>query len=331
MERILMTGGSGFIGHHFHEEFHERSIINYDIQPPFEEKESEFVQGSILEKDKLNEALKEVDIVLHLAATHFDFQENYFKTNVDGTANLLEKMSENNIKKLVFYSSVAVYGELNDGITEEVIPVPNIPYGESKFQAEKLVEQWCEKDSERSALIIRPAVVYGPYNFGNVFNLIKQIDSGFFLNIGDGQNVKSIVYVKNLVNYTLELMKEMLPGVKIYNGVDRPNYGIFDLTSIIANKLNKKVPYRLPLFIAKTLALPFDLLSAVTGKDVIITRKRIDKFCSSTHFIPENLKKEGIKQDVSTEKGIEETINWYKSVNWKQLYAEWQERVKKYN
>ena len=331
MENFLITGGSGFIGHHFHEEIHEKNIINYDIQPPFLEKSSEFVQGSILEECKLNEALGGVDIVLHLAATHFDFQDNYFQTNVDGTVNLLKQMSENNVDKLVFYSSVAVFGALNDGVTEDVTPLPNLPYGESKFQAEKLIEAWAKEDNSRSVLIIRPAVVYGAYNFGNVFNLIKQIDSGFFMNIGDGKNIKSIVYVKNLVYYTLTLMRDMKPGVSIYNAIDSPNYGIFDLTSIIAEKLGKKPPAKLPLSVAKLFALPFDLLNVLTGKDIIINSTRIEKFTSSTHFIPKKLEEEGIKQKIPIGDAIKETIDWYKSVDWKEKYIEWQMRVKKYN
>lgn len=331
LNSILITGGSGFIGHHFHQAFDQNKIINYDIQPPFEEKDSEFVHGSILEADKLGESLKDVDLVLHLAATHFDFQENYYRTNVDGTKVLLEEMSKKDIKNLIFYSSVAVYGALNDGVSEETNPEPNMPYGDSKYEAEKLIQAWAEEDDSRSVIIIRPAVVFGAYNFGNVFNLIKQIDSGFFLNIGDGENIKSMVYVKNLVDYTLSLMKEMRPGVSIYNAIDTPNYGIFDLTSIIAEKLGKKPPAKLPLPIAKLLALPFDLLNVLTGKDIIINSKRIEKFCSSTHFIPKNLKEEGVEQKTPTGDAIKETIDWYKSVDWKEKYAEWQERVKHYN
>jgi nucleoside-diphosphate-sugar epimerase len=126
-------------------------------------------------------------------------------------------------------------------------------------------------------------------------------------------------------------MELMQPGVAIYNGVDTPNYGIFDLTSIIASKLGKKPPAKLALPIAKLLALPFDLLNLLTGKDIIINSKRIEKFCSSTHFNPKKLEEEGIKQKITTEDAIKETIDWYKSVDWKEKYIEWQMRVKKYN
>ena len=329
--KLFITGGSGFIGHHFHNSYKQIDIINYDLQPPFESKNSHFIQGSILDAEKLSENLAGIDFVLHLAATHFDFQKNYYRTNVDGTKVLLEEMSKKDIKNLIFYSSVAVYGALNNGVSEETNPEPNMPYGDSKYEAEKLIKAWAKEDDNRSAIIIRPAVVFGAYNFGNVFNLIKQIDSGFFLNIGGGENIKSMVYVKNLVDYTISLMKEMKPGVSIYNAIDTPNYGIFDLTSIIAEKLGKKPPAKLPLPVAKLLALPFDLLNVLTGKDIIINSKRIEKFCSSTHFIPKKLEEEGVKQKVPTGDAIKETIDWYKSVDWKEKYAEWQERVKNYN
>ena len=137
--------------------------------------------------------------------------------------------------------------------------------------------------------------------------------------------------MKNLVSYTILLMRDMKPGVFIYNAVDTPNYGIFDLTSIIAKKLGKKPPAKLPLPIAKLFALPFDFLSVISGKDIIINSKRIEKFTSSTHFIPKKLEEEGIKQKIPIGDAIKETIDWYKSVDWREKYNEWQMRVKKYN
>lgn len=101
---------------------------------------------------------------------------------------MLKAASETGINKIVFYSTVAVYGEVHEPVSEEYIPNPNKPYGESKLKAEDLIKHWTEGNSNRRALIIRPTVVYGEYNFGNVFNLIRQIDSGFFFHIGDGQN-----------------------------------------------------------------------------------------------------------------------------------------------
>ncbi|NGP75949.1 NAD-dependent epimerase/dehydratase family protein [Balneolaceae bacterium YR4-1] len=331
MDRFFITGGSGFIGSHFHREISSGNVINYDIQEPFFEYDSKFIQGDIRDTEKLTKHLEEDDILLHLAATHFDFQENYFPTNVKGTRSLLQAAREAGIKTMVFFSSVAVYGAVSKPTSVHDEPEPNMPYGASKLEAETLIKEWAGEDPDRRAIIIRPTVVYGPYNFGNVFNLIRQIDSGFFVNIGTGKTVKSIVYVKNLVSYTLQALEKAGPGVSLYNATDEPHLATDTLTSLIANKLGKKVPFTLPLPVAKGFALPFDLLKAVTGKDWVISKERIEKFCTDTHFTSEKLREAGVEQPVSSEEGLAETIDWYRSVDWEQLYKEWQQRVEKYN
>ena len=80
--------------------------------------------------------------------------------------------------------------------------------------------------------------------------------------------------------------------------------------------------------IAKLFAIPFDLLNIISGKDIIINSKRIEKFTSSTHFISKKLEEEGIKQKIPIGDAIKQTIDWYKSVDWREKYDEWQMRVK---
>ncbi len=237
---FFLTGGSGFIGTHFHKKYDNSKIINYDILTPFVKNESVFTQGDIRNFEQIKKAMKGCDVILHLAATHFDFQKNYFPTNKEGTSVLLKAAAANNIDRFVFYSSVAVYGRNTRKVTEIQEPVPNSEYGASKLEAEKLIRAWAEEKSQRSALIIRPTMVFGPYNFGNVFNLIKQIDSGFYMNIGKGQNIKSITFVENLIESTLILMQNMKPGLYVYNHTDEPHLTIHQTAETIAKALRKK-------------------------------------------------------------------------------------------
>jgi nucleoside-diphosphate-sugar epimerase len=331
MNKIFITGGSGFTGYHFHQKVSEERIINYDIQEPFFEYDSEFIKGDIRDTERLAKHLKKGNKIIHLAATHFDFQTNYFETNVEGTRSLLQAARKADINKIIFFSTVAVYGSVSEPTSERSKVDPDSPYGKSKLEAERLVIDWAKEEPTRSAIILRPTVVYGPYNFGNVFNLIKQIDSGLFINIGDGENVKSIVFVKNLVDYTLQLMEKMGPGISIHNATDIPHLSTKELTKIIANELDKKISFTLPLPIAKFLVLPFDVLNTITGKDWIISRERIEKFCADTHFLSKNLRKNEIFQRFNTEEGIKKTIKWYHSVDTRKLYNEWLSRVERYS
>lgn len=331
MRKVLLTGGSGFIGSHLSEALEGKEVLNYDILPPSVETKATYLKGNIHDVEKLSNVLNGVDCVFHLAATHFDFQQNYERTNVAGTAAVIAAMEKADVKKIVFYSSVAVYGAIKKPTDENEEANPNMAYGQSKYDAELLLREWAEKANDRLLIIVRPTVVFGPHNFGNVFNLIKQIDSGVYFHIGGGTNTKSITYVKNLVLNTISLCKKLDTGVHVFNHIDEPQLNTRDLANAIASILNKSIKVVLPKWVAFLLAVPFDLLKRIFGINTPISRERIVKFTSSTHFIPRNLKLMGITTTIPVEEALKETITWYKNTDWEVLYGNWKDRVEKYN
>jgi nucleoside-diphosphate-sugar epimerase len=327
---ILITGGSGFIGSHFHNYLENNEIINFDQKKPNFTCKSTYLEGDIRKKEDLDIVSQKFEIsnIIHLAAVHFDFQSNFHDANVNGTKNIIEFAENNNINKIIFYSSVAVYGYVTKETDENTPPNPNIYYGKSKLEAEHLLIDWANKSKNRKLIIIRPTVVYGPNNFGNVFNLIRQIKSGFAPIIGKGNNVKSIAYVENLVLATLEISKQIKDRVKIYNYVDYPQYTTKELSKLIANKLNKKSVFRIPYKLALFLAIPFDIISYILGKDLPISRMRIKKFCSPTYFLADKIRSDGFTQKYSPEEGIEKTIHWINSIDPKKEYKNWKKQFK---
>ena len=199
--KISIVGGSGFIGSELLKKLEEFECTNID------KKNSDLysnitVIGDVRDKEFLSKNLKSQIVVL-LAAEHRDDvnpSSLYYDVNVQGTQNVLDAMTKNNIKKIIFTSSVAVYGE-SEGKPDESFPLkPLNHYGKSKMEAEKKIENWQKKDpNNRSVTIIRPTVIFGEKNRGNIYNLFNQINSGKFIMIGDGKNKKSIAYVKNIV------------------------------------------------------------------------------------------------------------------------------------
>ena len=330
-KRILVTGGSGFIGSHLLPAMDQFDVINYDILPPTIESPARYIKGDIFDGDLLTESLSEVDVVIHMAATHFDFQENYFQTNVEGTKSLIAAVNSRNINKIIFLSTVAVYGKISKPTSEQELPKPNMPYGQSKWEAEQLLMEWASKDLTRSLVIIRPTVVYGPNNFGNVFNLIKQIDSGFYFHIGRGDNIKSVAYVGNLVGNILQLISKSEPGIHVFNNSDSPQLSTRDLANRIAQKLERRIIISVPRRVANILAFPFELVKLITGRDFIISKSRVEKFCTPTHFLSENYPKHGVISESDTLKGLDDTIVWYKNTKWKPLRKTWLKRVTNYN
>ena len=139
--KYILIGGSGFIGQHFTKILKNDIIANLDIDSGINN--SNFTYCNILKKNDLDNitiSSEEEVTLIHLAAVHFDFQKKFFKTNVDGTRNILNFITKHqNIKKFVFFSSVATYGNSRFGKNESSDQIPVNDYGKSKLEAEKLI------------------------------------------------------------------------------------------------------------------------------------------------------------------------------------------------
>lgn len=316
MMKILVTGSSGFIGSLLCERLakDDFEVRGFDSRC-MADKSFECITGDIRNHDLLLEAVNSVDIVVHLIAMHHDFgisDEEYFEINEKGTKDLLRCCSEVGIKKFVFYSSVAVYGTKKDPTDEKTLPNPDTPYGKSKLAAEKIVESWQKENASRQVIIIRPTVVFGPNNYANVYNLINQIYHKRFRMVGDGNNIKSVAYVENLVDATRFLIKHIQSGLHVYNYSDEPHMSVKEIVKTIAENAKISIPKRsLPLWLALRFGGIFDSLGNITGYNFSITGNRIKKFCTTTHHRSEKIRKLGFKPTVSLKEGFKRTVDWY--------------------
>lgn len=314
---ILLTGGSGFIGSHFHRTALQEHFINIDLNAPTFENKAVFIKGDIRIKSDLSRAVhsRKIKTIISLAAKHHDFgigHDEYFDTNEGGTKVICEVASENNINEIIFFSSVAVYGISDRISTEESNPAPDSAYGLSKLTGEKVLKEWAAEDANRKVLIIRPTLVFGPNNMANMRNLIKQIDSGLYFHLGKANNVKSIAYVENVVEATLYLMDRLRPGVSIYNYSDEPQLTTREISEVIAKSLNKQIRFTMPKTLGIMMGIPFDLAIKVTGANLPISSARIKKLGTSTHHSAKKIFSEGFSPRFSTIEGLEKMVEWYK-------------------
>ncbi len=314
---LLVTGGSGFIGSHFHNFLSGHEIINLDLVEPTFDYHSTFVKGDIRIEDDIRKAIqgRNITTIISLAAKHHDFgigHDEYFDTNEDGTRILCKVAAEFNITELIFYSSVAVYGIRKEISDEKLEPKPDSPYGESKLAGERVLQQWVAEKPERKVLVIRPTLVFGINNMANMRNLIKQIDSGLYFHLGKADNVKSIAYVENLVRATMFLIDKMKPGIAIYNYADEPQLSTREISNVIAEALNKKVRLTVPKTLGVIMGLPFDIVIKLTGKNLPISTARIKKLGTSTHHSAKRLFSEGFRPPYTTIEGLKKMVDWYK-------------------
>jgi len=316
---ILITGNAGFIGTYLTSVFLKNGseVRGLDIHPRTDvELGFTQIEGNILDRNIVHQSMIDVETIIHLAAEHKDFgvtEAEYFKVNEQGTKVLLEEASNSSIKKFIFYSSVAVYGAQSD-TTEETPPAPNNPYGASKLAAEKLVAAWAREDSSRTAIILRPTVVFGPHSKANIFRLIRQVCDGRFLMVGKGENIKSTAFVRNLVDATIYLKDKCQAGLHIFNYADEPHFQTKELVRLIGSIAGRK-PYRfyIPLGFAVAGGMGFDLLGKMTRIDFPVTAARMKKFTMPTHHRAEKIRKFGFISRFTIEEGLRQHIEWYQS------------------
>ncbi len=315
--KILVTGSQGFIGTYL-----VRSLLDAGHSIRGLEKSTkhspqsgyEVINGSILNREATSRAMDEVDCIIHLAAEHKDqgiSREQFFQVNQIGTRILLECATDAGIGRVIFFSTVAVYGD--SGKTDEKDPPnPSGHYGTSKLAAEAEIESWTTEVPDRKAIVIRPTVVFGPHNYANIYRLIKKISDGEFFWPGQGVNVKSVAYVENLVSATLFLMDRMHPGTAYYNYSDEPQHTMKQLVNLIAEKAEQKISrFHIPLIIALAGVGLLELLGRMTKRNNQITINRLRKFCQQTEYPAEKIRSLGFRQQFSLEEGIEKTVDWY--------------------
>ena len=286
-QTVMVIGGSGFVGSFLIKTLGTKHVHNLDkVQSPFYSNITKI--GNIFYPEQICLDINTRTVIL-LAAEHRDDVSPtslYYDVNVQGTTNVLDKMDSLGIKHLIFTSSVAIYGLNKVGPDESHIQDPFNHYGKSKWQAEKVIKAWYNKDPKnKSVTIIRPTVIFGERNRGNVFNLLKQISSGKFLMIGKGQNKKSMAYVGNVVAFIKNRIEKQEPGYHVFNYADKPDYNMNELVSLIEQKMKLNIPgVRIPYFVGMIGGYCFDFFSKITGKKLSVSSVRVKKFCATTQF-----------------------------------------------
>ena len=311
---ILILGGSGFIGTRLTRLLQEKSIPARigDI------KRSEafpdlWAKCDVTDPASLNELVKGATAVVNLAAEHRDDVRpisRYHDVNVRGAEQLCEAARRTGLQKIVFTSSVAVYGFHPKAVDESGPFEPFNEYGKTKLEAESVYLAWANEDPARTLVIVRPTVVFGEGNRGNVYNLLRQIATGKFFMVGSGTNVKSMAYVGNVAAFLVHSLT-LSPGIHIANYVDGPDMNTLNLVTHINHSLGRAEQVRT---IPKPLALGgghlLDAVARVSGRRFPISAIRVRKFCETTQFEASRVTKWGFVPPYSLAEGLSRTVDF---------------------
>lgn len=310
-KKIGIIGGAGFLGSRLADRLKADNLdfLVLDI----DDRDSNTHKVDVRDLSSLSK-LSECDVLVNLAAVHRDDikpSSLYDDVNVLGAENICSIAKRYNINKIIFTSSVAVYGFSKEKISEEGKHNYFNDYGRTKHLAEKVFKEWFEENpKDRMLFIVRPTVIFGEGNRGNVYNLLRQIARKQFVMFGAGKNIKSMAYVENVAAFLVYGMK-FDNGFYLYNYIDKPDFNMNQLVSKTRKVLfgSEGVGIKMPAFIATFIGLLVDVLAKITGRSFPISRIRVKKFLSITHF-DTAIDSKSFQAPVSLNEGLERTIRY---------------------
>jgi nucleoside-diphosphate-sugar epimerase len=311
--KITFIGASGFIGTGLIKELKESGHVLQNIDKCQSKSFPEItVVSDVLNEERLPYLLSGSDVVVLLAAEHRDDVNpvaKYYEVNVRGLKNTLKAMDINGLKRLVFISSVAVYGLDKDNPNEGSPADPFNHYGKSKWEAECVLANWYAGHKDWNINVVRPTVVFGEGNRGNVYNLLRQIATGRFLMIGNGNNMKSMAYVGNVVAFIRFLIEQVKEGYNVYNYADKPDMTTQELVAHVGTVLNRRIPtIRIPYGLGILGGYCLDGLAWILRTKLAISSVRVRKFCATTQFDASKAQASGFTAPYTLSEGLARTL-----------------------
>jgi len=280
---ILITGIHGFIGNNLIATFKDQHILyGLDIVSPLKE-------GIIKTYEWTNiEQIPPIDVVIHLAGKAHDTKnqtqtKEYFDINTGLTQKIFDWFLTTTATKFIFFSSVKAAADqvIGDILTEEMTPNPKGPYGESKLAAENYILNQQLPESKK-VYILRPCMIHGPGNKGNLNLLYNLVQKGFPWPLGRFHNRRSFTSIDNLTYLINQLIEKHIEQ-GIYQVADDEALSTNELIQLIASAQNRKyriwnIPKKPILYIAKIgnylhIPLNSDRLKKLTESYVVSNRK----------------------------------------------------------
>jgi nucleoside-diphosphate-sugar epimerase len=327
MNNCIIFGGTGFIGSHFAKYLLTNEIVEHvylaDIRPiqpffGFDNDRIEFIEIDV--RKGINKKLfpHQIDLILNFAAIHREpghEDYEYFETNLLGAQNVCKFADQMDCQNIIFTSSISPYGVSESMKDESTLPIPVTAYGSSKLVAEKIHQIWQAKDvNNRRLVIVRPGVVFGPGERGNVSRLIKAVIHRYFFFNGNESTRKAGIYVKDLCNamwWVLQEQKKNGETVSLFNMSMNPGPSIGEYVKAVCSTQGIKrfvptVPYKALMGVAYVI----DALARPLGIKHPFSPVRIRKLVRSNNIIPTYLVDHGYQFQYSLESAF---ADWKKS------------------
>jgi nucleoside-diphosphate-sugar epimerase len=311
---IAVIGGSGFIGTRLValliEAGHTVTIVDKQDSKKYPELRK---AGDVRNVEDIVNACRGCDTIYNLAAEHKDDVRPlslYDDVNVQGARNVCIAAEELGINKIIFTSTVAIYGFSENELDESAEIAYINDYGRTKYEAEQVFLEWVKSNPANRLRMIRPTDVFGEGNRGNVYNLIRQLGKKHFVMVGEGANRKSIAYVGNIAAALRFFLTVEGEQTEIFNYADKPDLRMNEMVPLVREAFGygANLPMRLPYGLIYPVATVLDWVAVLLKKSFPVSRVRIKKFCSNSQFSTNRLMAAGFKPEYELTDALRTTI-----------------------
>ena len=299
MSRCVIFGGTGYIGSMLARGLAESGsfgeIVLADLKPlagPLPPR-TRFVPCDVRGPVAPHVVAGDAQWIFNFAAVHREpghAPQEYFDTNLYGARNVCAFAEQVGCPNIVLTSSIAVYGPTHGPTHEDAPKYPATPYGVSKLCAELMHETWVKSAPGRRLIVVRPGVIYGPGDPGNILRMIRAVKRGYFFFPGSTAIRKSYGYIYGLLE-SFEFAMGRSEPMLVYNYVEAETETIGNLAQLIRQTVGSKAP---------TISLPIGLLAPaaavvqkLTGGRSPIHPVRVRKAATETWIVPAKLKQLG--------------------------------------
>jgi nucleoside-diphosphate-sugar epimerase len=325
----VIFGGTGFIGSHFAAHLLEQQLgetiyladvnplaperCQQILQPAADQGRVQFIPCDVRQPISHPDLPPHVDLIANLAAVHREpghEPHEYFATNLPGAENVCAWAEKVDCPWIVFTSSIAPYGPSEEEKDENSLPVPISPYGASKLTAEKIHFGWQRSDKGRLLTIVRPGVVFGAGEGGNVSRMIKAVLGRYFFYMGNRKTRKAGGYIKELchaLTWVMNWQEANGKATALFNFSMDPAPTVEEYVETICKvagrqRLVPSIPYLLLL----SSSYPIEAMSRVLGIHQPINPVRIRKLIRSNNIMPKFLQEHRYQYRYTLEQALAE-------------------------
>lgn len=305
--RVVVFGGSGFIGKHLVADLLSRGyeVTVADIERGVLPAGARFAECDVRKPIPLSIAETPLEVynlaAVHRVPGHHDYE--YFATNVAGATNVTDYCRALGVQKLCFTSSISVYGPSELARTEESPTTPVSAYGRSKLKAERIHRRWVLEQPARKLVIARPGAILGPGEHGNFTLIAHALSQRTFVYPGRKDTIKACAYVGDLIR-SIEFALGLDRQFFLYNLCYPHPYTIREICEAFHSEWGTPLPiFTLPAAPTMAAAWLFERLES-TGIHTGIGRARVRKLIESTHIVPRALIQEGYEFETDLAEGL---------------------------